>query len=307
MLQGVKRGGTISVVLFVVTLLATGPGSGETPEPDGVPVQSPLARDTVTEEAAPLPPPEGAVTLRPAWDPAIPLEALTPEFQHVVNDVVGQAVFSHHVRGITYRSRKEVFRFLIERPEFAAALARILRVGDYQVTRIADGYWADDSRGARGLFRVLRVDETRRLYYFEGSYSGRLLPAVRGRVLIVEETQHHESPDGTSYAETKLTGYLRLDSAITEFLTRITRPIAEAAVDRKVRRFFRTVSRVSQYAHDDPEGFYETLARHPELPEETLASFREALLAQRLPPWAEGKQFRLIPDGSLERLHSSNQ
>jgi len=302
MLQGVKRGRKISLV-FVVVLSTAGVGSGEEPEPGGVPAPN----ETVLEEATPLPRPDGTVTLRPAWDRAIPFQALTPEFQHVVNEVVGHAVFSHHVRGITYRSRKEVFQFLTERPEFAAVLARILRVGDYQVIRTADGYWGDDSRGATGLIRVLHVDEARRLYYLEGSYSKRLLPTIRGRVLIVEETQHHQGEDGTGYAETTLTGYLRLDSAITEFLARITRPIAEAAVERKVRRFFRTVSRVSQYAHDDPEGFYELLAGHPDLPQETLSSFRDVLLAHRTPPWAEGKQFRLIPDADLERPGSSSE
>ena len=303
MLQGVNRGRRISLILFMILLVA-GPGSGGAPEPGSTPARSSLTRDPVPEDAAPPPLPEGAVTLRPAWGQAIPLEALPPEVQRLVNDVAGHAVFSHQVRKITYRSRKEVFRFLTEHPEFAATVARILRVGDYQVTRIADSYWGDDSRGAKGLFRVLHVDETRRLYYFEGSYSGRLLPTIHGRVLIVEETQHHLSQDGTSYAETKLTGYLRLDSAVTEFLARITRPIAEAAVERKVRRFFRTVSRMSQYAHDDPEGFYEILAQHPELSEETLTSFRGVLVAYRLPPWAEGRQFRLIPDGGLE-AHSN--
>ena len=71
-----------------------------------------------------------------------------------------------------------------------------------------------------------------------------------------------------------------------------------------MKRLFRTIARVSEHAYDDPEGFYETLARHPELPEETLASFRQILLAHRVPPWAEGKQFRLLPDAMMNGITS---
>jgi hypothetical protein len=253
--------------------------SGEATEGEGTSTSGPAAT--------------GAITVHPAWNHSIPLASLTREALALVSDVIGHAVLSHQVAGITYRSRKAVFEFLIERPEFAAAVAKALRVGEYRVVRTPDGYHGDDLRGARGLIRIIYSDETRRIYYLQGSYSHKLLPTINGRILIVAETRHHSSAGGESYAETELTGYLRLDSAITELLAMITRPVAEAAVDQKVKRFFRTITRVSQQAHDDPEGLYETLVRHQDLERETLQSFREALLAHRLPSWAEGRQFRL--------------
>lgn len=265
-------------------LVSPNPRAGEAAEEEGTSTSGPAAT--------------GAITVHPAWNHSIPLAALTPQALALVSDVIGHAVLSHRVAGITYRSRKAVFEFLIERPEFAAAVAKALRVGEYQIARTPDGYRGDDLRGARGLIRILYSDETRRIYYLEGSYSHRLLPTINGRILIVAETRHHTSAGGESYAETDLTGYLRLDSAITELLATITRPIAEAAVDQKVKRLFRTIARVSQQAHDDPEGFFETLIRHPDLEQETLRSFRDALLAHRLPSWAEGRQFRLFREES---------
>jgi hypothetical protein len=292
MLFAMKQSGAARLVFFLLLSFFFVNAGEPDPAVQGVVPPEELA-------TLPLPGSAGRVTLGSAWDLTILPESLTTEAVALIGDVVSRSVFSHRVAGITYRSRKEVFHFLIDHPEFAAEVARIFRVGEYRLIRAPEGYWGDDLRGAKGLIRVLHADELRRLYYLEGSYSPKLLPSIKGRLLVLIETRHLDGVDGKSYAETQLTGYLALDQLIPEILATITRPIATAAVERKVKRLFQTIARVSQHAYDDPEGFYETLARHAELPHDMLASFRQILLTHRLPPWAEGKQFRLLPEESV--------
>ena len=67
-------------------------------------------------------------------------------------------------------------------------------------------------------------------------------------------------------------------------------------LERKVRRFFRTVARVSRWAYDQPEQLATALDGHLEIePGPTLAAFRAILLADRPPAWARAS-FRLTDD-----------
>src|SRR3972149_3573917 len=112
------------VALGLLALLVTSPRYGGT-EPDELPVP------VVTLDALPLPIPTAelpeaarARSPRPAPAPRSP-------------------------------SRGAAYRFLLDHPDFAASVARALRLGEYRVTPLEDGYWGDDNRGAMGRIRVL--------------------------------------------------------------------------------------------------------------------------------------------------------
>jgi hypothetical protein len=75
----------------------------------------------------------------------------------------------------------------------------------------------------------------------------------------------------------------------------VTRPLVERAVERKVRRFFRTVARVSRWAYDQPELLASLLDAHSEVPSgPTLTSF-QAILRRDLPPGWARLPYRLGP------------
>lgn len=223
----------------------------------------------------------------------IPWDRLDLHTAFLVRDVVAGAVLVHQVDGIWYRSRREVFDFLFAHPDFAANVARVLREGRYWVRETAAGYEADDGRGARGFFKPAIVDGDRRVFYLEGRYHRPLLPTLSGRLVLVLETVHRTNPGGASYAEARVTGFLRFDNAVLEGLARIALNLSKSLMDRRIRRFFRHVERVSERAYADPEGMAEELARQPDLPAERVAQFRQVLLAHRLPSWAEALGLRL--------------
>jgi hypothetical protein len=229
----------------------------------------------------------------------VPLERLGDEARGRVQAVLGASVFSHRVSGLQAKSREPVFRFLLDHPDFAAAVARALRLGQYHVERRDDGYWGDDSRGARGMIRVLYADEGRRLFHLEGTYEGRGVPTIQGRMLVLLEFQHDEDPTGGTRVETSVTGHVALDTplvgAVAQLAATLARPVVERAVERKVRRFFTTVARVSRWAYDQPDQLWAALEGHPEVPQDaTLAAFRDILLAGRPPAWAS-EGYRLLP------------
>jgi hypothetical protein len=81
----------------------------------------------------------------------------------------------------------------------------------------------------------------------------------------------------------------------------VARPAVERAVERKVRRFFGTVARVSRWAYDEPEQIWAAIEGHPEVPQDaTLVAFREILLADRPPAWLDDG-FRLLATEGARR------
>lgn len=228
----------------------------------------------------------------------VPIAALAGPARSRAEAVLAQSIFAQRVTGIRHQSREAVFRFLLDHPDFAASVARALRLGEYQITSLPDGYWADDNRGATGVLRVLYADDERRLFHLEGRYERRLLPTIEGQVLVLLEFHHAEDEQG-GVVESSLTGHVRVDTpiagAVAHAISTLSRPAVERTVERKVRRFFNTVARVSRWAHDEPEQLASALDGHPEVPPgPALAAFRTILLAGRPPAWARAP-FRLIP------------
>src|SRR5262245_5715380 len=93
----------------------------------------------------------------------VPMDRLDDGARARVDGVLASSLFSHRVTGLRAASREPVFRFLLDHPDFAAGVARALRLGKYRVEARDGGYWGDDTRGARGMMRVLYADEERRL------------------------------------------------------------------------------------------------------------------------------------------------
>jgi hypothetical protein len=209
----------------------------------------------------------------------VPWDRLDPETSGLVRDVVMQPLVAKQVDGIAYRSRPEIFRYLLDHPDFAATMARVIRIGKYRVTPVPGGYEADDGRGVHGFLKPVYADAQRRVYYLAGRYDPPLLPAMTGRAVLVLDAFHVGSPDGGSRAEVTVVGFLRVDSVLVRIVARVLRNFTQATVDRKVRRFFRHVEKVSARAYDDPAGLAQEIHGHPELPPGQVAEFRRLLLA----------------------------
>jgi hypothetical protein len=208
----------------------------------------------------------------------IPWHRLSSDASGLVRDVVTQPLVARRVNGITYKSRPEIFQYLLDHPDFAATMARAINVGRYRVIPVPGGYEADDGRGVRGLFRPVYADAQRRVFYLAGRYDPPLFPAMTGRAVLVLDALHAASPDGGGRAEVTVVGFLKVDAVLARIVASVFRSFTQAAVDRKVRRFFRHVEKVSVRAHDDPAGLAQAIQGHPDLPPERVAEFRRLLL-----------------------------
>jgi len=231
----------------------------------------------------------------------IPWDRLELQDYERVRDVVKGAAVAREVRDITFRSHKPVFDYLLDHPDFASDVARVLREGKYRVRRMGDVYEADDGRGVRGLMKPILSEDGQRVFYLEGRYDPPLLPPLSGRVVIMLNTEHLDGPDGVTYCAMSFSGFLKLDSAVAGALLRMMQAFSEDQMDRRVRRFFNHVAAVSRRAYDDPEGLVSLLESRPDLPADRVAAFRELLLASVAPAWAADGDFRFVDPGLANR------
>jgi hypothetical protein len=272
---------TLAVALALAVGMTPGPGAAE---PEDLAIPGPGV-PIVTLDALPL---------------GVPTTELSGPNHARAESVLARSAFAQRVTGIRFTSREDVYRFLLDHPDFAASVARALRVGEYRVFARSDDYWGDDNRGATGVIRVLFADEQRRLYHLEGRYEQRWLPPVEAQLLVLLEFRHAPDEAGGTLVEQSLTGHIRIDTpmvgGLAQTLGTLSRPLVERAVEKKVRRFFSTVARVTRWAHDEPEQLAAALDGHPEVePGATAAAFRALLLAGRPPAWVR-TPFRLTSE-----------
>ncbi len=202
--------------------------------------------------------------------------------QRLVEPVVARPQISRDVDHITYPSRREIWEYLLDYPDFAADVARALHEGKYRLRQVGDHYEADDGRGVTGTVRPLLVEGGRRIFYLEGRYDTRWFPTLQGRAVVVLDSEYVEPPGGQPLAQVRLVGYLRIDNVVVRAFMAIAREFSERTFDGKVRKFFSHVERVSRRACDDPAGLLDLLAAEPRLNRERLAEFRGILLRRPL-------------------------
>jgi hypothetical protein len=252
--------------------------------------------------ALPARPQEMSVTLHEtSRERDIPWDRLELQDYERVREVVKGAAVAREVRDITFRSHKPVFDYLLDHPDFASDVARILREGKYRVRRVGDVYEADDGRGVRGLMKPILSEDGRRVFYLEGRYDPPLLPPLSGRVVIMLNTEHLDGPDGVTYCAMNFSGFLKLDSVVADAFARVMQAFSEDQMDRRVRRFFNHVAAVSRRAYDDPEGLAALLESRADLPADRVAAFRDLLLASVAPGWAATGDFRFVDPGLANR------
>ncbi|MBI3988811.1 MAG: hypothetical protein HY347_04255 [candidate division NC10 bacterium] len=200
-----------------------------------------------------------------------------------MEEIVRDPTLSREIKGLKFWSRKEVYEYLLDHPDFAAAIARALGLSEYQIVRDAkffrgadSSYWGTDARGATGHFWVVYGDEKKRIFFLEGTYNRKWLPTIFARGVMVLTFQHKADGEGSS-VENDLYGYLKIENTFIALLAKLLQPIMGGAMDRKMKQTLSLGARISEEAYRDPIGFFKKLEGSPELPQQELDEFRRIL------------------------------
>lgn len=212
-----------------------------------------------------------------AWPPFLPpAESLPAELVAAVERVWREPTLSRTVRGRPARVPFDVYVAFVDSPEVTAAAARFRQLARYEVRALGDdAYEADDGDGARGVYRVLVREATRRVMLSRGEHSGLLLGAIRGSALTVLALE----PRDREVAQT-VTAYVRIDNRVAAALARLLVAVFGFIADRKLAETFTVSAAVAEWAVERPDEFCPWLDAEP-LPTERREAIRGVLLPCR--------------------------
>jgi hypothetical protein len=213
-----------------------------------------------------------------AAPPGPPLPAEIPASERDrLQQVTQTASVSTRAEGEPFVTRREIFEYLLDHPEFATHVTRALRLARYRIWRGPEGLWLDDGWGATGQFSVVYAANGTRVMYARGVYKRWFLPTIHGQAVVVIEYGAHPATDDRSLITTTVTGFVKLDSRLLELAGRLASAAATAKADKEARLLVKVFARASRAIEDDPAGVHALVSQHPDVPQREIEEFRQLL------------------------------
>ena len=207
----------------------------------------------------------------------IPFSQLAPSDRQAAEEVIHAPTLSRRTGAVKFLSKKEVYEYLLDHPDLAAAAARALKVGEYQITKIGDGsYWATDGSGVTGHFRVVYRSKNERIFFLDGAYHPGWLPSVPAKAIVALGFEHknHETEE---YVENNVDATLKINNSLVAFLAKLLYGIMGNLMEKRMNQVLALAAGVSEKAYQDPDGFLRELATDTELSPQVLNELKEKL------------------------------
>jgi len=200
----------------------------------------------------------------PAWPAFLASrDGFPPDVIASIEHLWSELTLSRTVKARPARVPFEVYLAFVDTPDATAAAARFKKLARYEVESLDDDrYVADDRDGARGVYRVLVREPTRRVMMSWGQHSGRVLGTIGGSALTILDFAPHA--DGV---EPTLTAYVRIDNRVAAAIARLVAPLFGYLADRKLAETIGVSAGVAEWAMTQPAEFCAWLAQEPLGPE----------------------------------------
>ena len=218
----------------------------------------------------------GTSSVRAASVVTLPME-MAAEERTRLERLAEAAAVSTRVDTEPFLTRREIFDYLLDHPDFASHVTRTLRLGRYKIWKTPEGMYLDDGWGATGHFAVIHTAVRQRVMYARGAYRQAVLPAINGEAVVMIEYAATPAGDGRDRVLATVSGFVKLDSATLTMAMKIAAPIAQRKADLEARRLMRTFARVSRVIDDNPMDVYERLRQRPDVPARELEEFGRLL------------------------------
>jgi hypothetical protein len=212
-----------------------------------------------------------------AW-PTAALPPDLPEPEQVrLRPVIEQASVTARSNGEAFLVRGDVFEYLLDHVEFATHVIRALEIGRYRIWREPDGLWLDDEYGALVQFHIAYAARGSRVFYLRGRYQPPILPAIRGRVVVILEYRVEPAAGGKSLITPAMTSFVRIDNGLFEALARLFRAVIAPRAAKVTSQIVVDIAKTSSAIEEDPIRVVDAVRKRPDVPSRELGEFRRLL------------------------------
>ena len=194
-----------------------------------------------------------------------------------VESVVKNAFATTRVELDPYATRRDVWEYMLDHPEFATYVTRALKLGRYRVWQEDGVLRIDDGWGVKGRFTIVHAEPGKRIAYGRGSFAHGLLPEIHGVAVATLEYAFQPGGDGRTAVVTVGTAFVQTDNRAINALGRLAAPIVQNRADSEARRLLRMFSKASRALEEDPAQVYRLVSEQPDVPRRELEDFRRML------------------------------
>jgi hypothetical protein len=207
-----------------------------------------------------------------------PLDRIPEGKRGEIEEILSDAAAIVPLEETEVRSRPEVYDFLLSEMPFTGSIVRELRKGRWSISRDPSdpepgAFRVQDDEGMRLRFVLVGREETRRLYLTKGSFPLGLLPALRGRTLIVMRAV----PDGP-VIRTDAVVYVKVDTPFYATMAKGLRGVVEKVVREKSSYFIQAAQWVAEEAAARPGELHRRAQGSSAIDQDVLERFREKFL-----------------------------
>lgn len=207
----------------------------------------------------------------------IPLESLDEAAREKAEDLLTDHTLKRSPTQEHPILNRQLHLLLLDRPDVGAGISRALGIGDYTMTREGkDLFHGSDPGGIEGDMEILYRDEAHRIYFAEGYAEAGLL-TVRGKTLVVQESEYWTTDQGEEWVKSHLTIYAKIENPLLALFVKIFSPLLGDFVDSKISKAQGVVQQVNDVMVRDPQGTYTRIAESNQLSAEDLKTLRKMM------------------------------
>lgn len=220
----------------------------------------------------------GACAAVPVGPDVVPLEKLSEKQRVQVEEILADVAARVPLDPAIVQSRAEIYDFLLAEMPFTGGVVRELGRGSWEIFRDPERpdpgvFYVIDPAGMRLRFELILKEETRRIYVTRGIFSMGILPAVRGRTLVVLRAV--PEADGL---RTDATVYIKVDSGLYSGLSKAARGLLASVVKDRSAYFIRAAQWVAEEAARRPEWLFTQVNGSAKVDQAVLVEFRNRFL-----------------------------
>jgi hypothetical protein len=213
------------------------------------------------------------VTGQPA---ALPLGIPSAERAQLAG-VTESAHLTTRVAAEPFVTRREVFEYLLDHPDFATHVTRALRLARYKIWSTPNGMFLEDGWGVRGQFRVVYAANGTRVFHAKGEYQKALVPTIPGEAVTTIEYAMAPATGGRTLVTPVVSGFVRIDHRLAVWTLKAVSGIAQRKADLEARRLMRTFAKVSRAIEEDAAAVWHAVSLRPDVPPRELQEFGRLL------------------------------
>lgn len=194
-----------------------------------------------------------------------------------IEGIAKAAHLTTRVAAEPFVTRREIFEYLLDHPDFATHVTRALRLARYKIWSTPEGMLLEDGWGVRGHFRVVYAANGTRVFHAKGEYRKALLPTIQGEAVTTIEYVMTPAAGGRTLVTPVVSGFVRIDHRLAVLALKTVSGVAQRKADLEAKRLMRVFANVSRAIEEDSAAVWAAVSQRPDVPRRELQEFGRLL------------------------------